>query len=220
MALLLAVWAVPAAAQEFVEVPGRLDDEAFYRAVACGASPGGPCTKPFIRWPRTRRDGVTVALASFPADLAPRRRAVFETALTEAMSEVNRLGANIRLAPRRAGADIDVHVVRTPPGHVMRDTGVPALDGHVLALGRVALRARAGEIRDGLIAVSAFAGREELTSVLLEEITQALGLMTDIRGPAYRGSLFAEDGNTATRLEGQDAMAVRRHYARSPDGDS
>ena len=38
-------------ATEFVEVEGLLDDESFYRAVACGAEPEGVCARPFARWP-------------------------------------------------------------------------------------------------------------------------------------------------------------------------
>jgi hypothetical protein len=209
----------PAAAQEFVDVPGRLDDEAFYRAVACGAAPGAACTKPFIRWPEARRRPLTVSLTSpsggLPGDLGDR----FDAAVDAALDEVNGLDAGVRLARAEAAGDIEVHVVATPPNHVMRGTGVPDLEGQILPLARVALRAQHGDIVDGLIAVSAFARPEDIPSVLLEEITQALGLMTDIRGPAYRGSLFAEDGNSVTRLAGQDAMAVRRHYAPDSNGD-
>lgn len=48
---------------------------------------------------------------------------------------------------------------------------------------------------------------------MLEEITQALGFMTDIRNPAYDGvSVFSEDSNAAKTLGPQDIMALRRHY--------
>jgi hypothetical protein len=118
----------------------------------------------------------------------------------------------------RAAADILIHVVATPPGHVMRETGVPKLDGNPLGLARVALRTRDGEIREALIAVSAFAPQAEVASVMLEELVQAMGLMTDIAGPGQAGSLFAERGNAVTRLAGQDATALRRHYGREPEG--
>lgn len=103
----------------------------------------------------------------------------------------------------------------------MQNTGVEDLDGNVLPLGRVALRARDNTIREALIAISAKARRREIASILLEEITQALGLMTDIQGPTYRRSVFSEDSNSVVRLEGQDAMALRRHYAPdTPQEDS
>jgi hypothetical protein len=150
--------------------------------------------------------------------LPPGRLALFEAGLERAVAEINALDAGLRLRRVEGAADIAVHVVATPPGHVMRGTGVPALDGSLLPLGLVTLRARDDEIREAVIAISSRARRREIASVLLEEMTQALGLMTDIRGPAYRRSLFSEDANAVARLRGQDAMAVRRHYATGPDG--
>ena len=54
--------------------------------------------------------------------------------------------------------------------------------------------------------------RQAIASVVLEEVVQALGLLTDIRSPVYRRSIFAEDSNSGIRLRGQDAMVIRRHY--------
>ncbi|MCK0167940.1 DUF2927 domain-containing protein [Jannaschia sp. S6380] len=211
-------------AQEFIQVPGPLPDDAFYRAVACAAEPGGTCRKPFLRWPDHRRGNLTVALSSVKADLPSYRRDLYERGLEEALVQINALDAGLRLRRIDGPADIEIHVVATPPGEVMRDTGVPDLDGALLPLGRVALRARGGEIREALIAVSSTTRRREIASVMLEEIVQGLGLMTDIRGPAYRRSLFSEDGNSVVRLRGQDAMALRRHYgergASTPEEES
>ena len=60
LALLLAP---PAQAVEFVEADGPLDDETFYRAVACGAAPGKACARPFARWPEDRAGALTVSLS-------------------------------------------------------------------------------------------------------------------------------------------------------------
>ena len=50
-------------------------------------------------------------------------------------------------------------------------------------------------------------------SVLLEELTQALGLMTDVKSEAYVGiSVLSQDGNRVKALGVQDKMALRRHY--------
>ena len=50
-------------------------------------------------------------------------------------------------------------------------------------------------------------------SAMLEEITQALGLLTDIRNLHYEGvSVFSQDSNDAKTLGLQDIMALRRHY--------
>lgn len=211
-ALLMLMLAAPAAAQEFVEATRLLSDDEFYRAVACAALPGEPCRKPLLRWPEEARRDLTVGLASVVEDLRPYQRRQFEAGIERAIEEINALGAGVALRRDDGAPDIAVHVVATPPGAVMTGTGIPGLDGALLPLGRVALRARDGTIGEALIAVSAGARRREVASVLLEEITQSLGLMTDIAGPAYRRSVFSEDGNSVTRLEGQDAMALRRHY--------
>ena len=205
--------ATPATAQEFIDVPGPLNDEAFYRAVACAAAPGETCRKPFLRWPEARRGAITVVLRPLPEGTRDGWRALYEEGLETAIAEVNGLGAGISLRRVSASGDIRVHIIDTDPGSVIRDTGVRGLDGTVLPLGRVTLRAREGVIQDALIAVSLRARRHEVASVILEELVQSLGLMTDIRSPAYRRlSLFSEDGNSVTRIEGQDAMALRRHY--------
>lgn len=209
-----ALWlllALPAAAQEYVEVPGRLDDAAFYRAVACAAPPGGACRKPFLRWPEARRGDLTVGLVPLAEGPPPD---LYRRDLDAALAEVNGLDAGLRLRRTRGRADIEVHVVDTPPGHVMRGTGIADLDGQVLPLGRVSLRTRGGIIREALVAISSYAGPGEVAPILLEEIVQGLGLITDIKSPAYGDSLFSEERNDVVRLEAQDAMALRRHYAR------
>lgn len=218
MALLRALLAVvllagPATAQEYVSVRGALDDDAFYHLVACAAEPGARCRKPFLRWPASRRGDLTVALGDGALRLADWQREIYARALDAALDEINALGADVRLRRVDGVADIAVHVVATPPGRVMRGTGVPGLDGIVLPLARVAVRTRQGEIRAAQIAVSVHARRDEVASIMLEEVVQGLGLITDIRGGAYRRSIFSEDTNSVVRLQGQDAMALRRHYA-------
>lgn len=203
--------AVPAGAQEYVSVRGPLGDEDFYRVVACAAQPGASCRKPFLRWPLARRADLTVAVA--PGPMRPVQRQHYARGLDAALREINAQAAGLRLRRVEGVADIMVHVVATPPGRVMRHTGVADLDGLVLPLALVTVRARAGEIRAARIAISAQARVEEIPSLLLEEVVQGLGLITDIQGLAYRRSIFAENGNAIMRLAGQDAMALRRHYS-------
>ncbi|MEM6372866.1 MAG: hypothetical protein AAF727_08825 [Pseudomonadota bacterium] len=56
----------------------------------------------------------------------------------------------------------------------------------------------------------------QVPSIALEEMVQATGLLTDIESDWYSTrTIFAEtSGNTLTRLQPQDIMALRRHYAR------
>ena len=212
VALGLALLAPGAGAQEFVTLPEPLSDLDFYRAVACAAEPGGPCRKPFLRWPEDRRGALTAGLVSTPDALPPDHAAPFDAALDAAIAAVNGAGSEIGLARDDAAPDIAVHVVSTPPGGVIEGTGVAALDGFELPFARVALRTRDGVIGEAVIAVSVFAAAGDARSVLLEEVVQALGLMTDVAGPAYARSIFAEEANAAVTLDGQDAAALRLHY--------
>ncbi|WP_106608280.1 DUF2927 domain-containing protein [Shimia abyssi] len=56
-------------------------------------------------------------------------------------------------------------------------------------------------------------GPDAINSTMLEEITQALGLLTDIDNPYYTNrSIFSQDGYSLSRIQGQDRMVLRRHY--------
>ena len=70
-----------------------------------------------------------------------------------------------------------------------------------------------GEILAAAIVVSTTLGIASYEGVILEELTQALGLMTDIKSPAYVGvSVLSQDGNRVTRLGAQDKTALKQHY--------
>ena len=70
-----------------------------------------------------------------------------------------------------------------------------------------------GEIIAAAIVVSTTLGIASYEGVILEELTQALGLMTDIKSSAYVGvSVLSQDGNRVTRLGAQDKTALKQHY--------
>ncbi|AHM02575.1 hypothetical protein roselon_00116 [Roseibacterium elongatum DSM 19469] len=205
----------PVAAQEYLSVRGPLSDEAFYRLVACAAPPGGDCAKPFIRWPAHRRLSLRVGLAQISAAFVDYRFDLVDAALDDAIAEINGAGAHLFLERAyEPPFDVPIYLVATPQGGRISGTGVPELDGTDLYIGRVALRSRGEEITAAAIAISADIRRREIASVVLEEVVQALGLITDIASPAYEDSIFAENGNSTVRLRGQDAAALRRHYPR------
>lgn len=213
----IVVWlALPVAAQEFIQTDALLSDDAFYRLVACAAPPGAECSKPMIYWPQDKRSALRVGFVSKTPSLAPWQERIYTRALRGAVEEINKVGGGIRLklmAPSDPNPpDIALHVLATRPGDVMHNTGVPVLEGRVLPLGQVMVRARNSWIDQAVISMSVHTPRRAIASVVLEEVVQALGLMTDIRSPVYRRSIFAEDSNSGTRLRGQDAMVIRRHY--------
>ena len=211
------VWLTcPAAAQEFIQTDALLSDDAFYRLVACAAPPGADCSKPMIYWPQDKRSALRVGFVTKTPALAPWQERIYTRAFMEAVAEINKVCGGIQLkvaAPTDTiPPDIALHVLDTRPGEEMVNTGVPVLEGRVLSLGQVMVRARNSWIDQAVISMSVDTPRRAIASVVLEEVVQALGLMTDIRSPVYRRSVFSEDSNSGTRLRGQDAMAIRRHY--------
>jgi len=206
---------VRAAAQEYVAVPGLISDEAFYRLVACAAPPGGACAKPMIRWPEEQRLSLRVGIVQTAVSFPGYKLDLVDQAIDVAIEEINGSGAALFLERAyEAPVDVPIHLVATPQGGVLSGTGVADLDGTEIAIARVALRSRGGVIQSAAIAISQDIRRREIASVVLEELVQAMGLPTDISSPAYRRSIFAEDGNSMVWLRGQDAAALRRHYPR------
>jgi hypothetical protein len=208
--------AVPrAGAQEFIAVPDLISDEDFYRVVACAAPPDGACAKPFIRWPETRRLTLRVGIAATAASFPSYKLDLIDRAIDDAIAEINGAGAALFLERRYEGElDVPFYLVDTPQGGAISSTGVADLDGARIAIARVALRSRAGEILSASVAISRDIRRREIASVVLEELVQAMGLPTDIDSPAYGRSIFAENANSTVWLRGQDAAALRRHYPR------
>jgi hypothetical protein len=202
-------------AQEFVEVPDLVSDEDFYRLVACAAPPGGECAKPVIRWPEERRLRLRVGIADIAASFPSYKLDLIDRAIDDAIAEINASGAALFLSRAYEGAlDIPVYLVDTPQGGRIDGTSVAELDGAEIAIARVALRSRGGDIVAAAVAISQDIRRREIASVVLEELVQAMGLPTDVASPAYERSIFSETGNSTVWLRGQDSAALRRHYPR------
>ena len=215
LACLLTLAPVAATGQEYITVQGPLWDEDFYRLVACAAPPGGPCAKPMIRWPVARRMTLRVGIADVAPSFPSYRYDIVDRAIDAAIAEINATGAALYVMRAYEGElDIPIFLIATPQGGRIEGTSLTELDGAEMAIGRVALRSRGAHIVSAAIAISQDIRRREIASVVLEELVQAMGLPTDIHGPGYERSIFAEYSNSTVRLRGQDADALRRHYPR------
>jgi hypothetical protein len=68
-------------------------------------------------------------------------------------------------------------------------------------------------ISEAVILISTSITPTDLTSVMLEELTQTLGFPYDIEGTAYEGvSILSQGSNATTGIAGQDAALLRLHY--------
>ncbi|MEM9321042.1 MAG: DUF2927 domain-containing protein [Pseudomonadota bacterium] len=214
-AFLLGLMPTPLLAQEFIQVGRVLTDDEFYRLVACAAPPDGPCSKQVVRWPEHRRRALRVGIADVSPAFPSYKFDLVDQAIDRAIAEINAVGADLFLE-RRFGAPFDVPIYLTDAteGGLIEGTGNSQIDGSAISIGRVVLRSRGEEIFEAAIAISRDISRREIASVVLEELVQAMGLPTDIDGAAYDRSIFAEQGNSVVWLRGQDAAALRLHYAR------
>ncbi len=206
----------PARAVDFVQTEGILSDAQFYRLVSCGAVPGGACAEGPIRWPAGKAQSLTIGFAQRDAGFPSRTARSVLLGLRNAIRQVNRIGANVQLTELRAGgtADILIYLQDVPEGGQIEGTGIRGLDGVPIDIGRFhVLWDRNREITRAAIVLSRDLSPRDAASVILEEIVQSLGLIWDIRNPAYRdASIFDEDSNRVTALRGQDIIALRQHY--------
>ena len=203
-------------AQEYVTASGKLSDEDFYRLVACAAPPGGACQKPFVRWSPTDARDLTVRVVQVDTGYPVKVSAKVEAAPDSALKELNTSGAKLRLRRIAEGLtpDISIHLLNLSRDTPVAGTGLPWFDGNVMQAARFQL----GWHDDGTaficgIALSRDIAVEGLRRILLEELTQCLGLMTDVGGRYYAArSIFSEDSARMDRLQGQDLAALLRHY--------
>lgn len=215
--LLLALVATGAWAQDdFVVTDGKLSAQAFYDLVSCGAPPGGPCVFDRVRW--APEDALDLVVGFAPVQPGYPRVAMrpMSDALDAAIAEINGAGAALRLrrAGKQEGADVTIHLAAIGEGDAIAGTGVAGVDGEIIGAALVTVWwDDALNMTDAVIVVAGDLPEEEMRPVLLEEVTQALGLLTDVRNPFYEDlSVFSEDSNRVTKLGVQDREALRRHY--------
>ncbi|ASP23001.1 hypothetical protein ANTHELSMS3_04400 [Antarctobacter heliothermus] len=204
-----------ASAEDYVETEGLLSDEDFYRLVACAAPPGTACRKTLVRWPvdRPLRVQLTQVDPAFLGGKQNRARA----ALVRAIKFINRADTAITLrqVDTDAKADIRIYLIDTDGDAPIQGTGIEGIDGATVTGARVIVwsRSGSGEIQRAKIIFGTRLHIRHYESAMIEELTQALGLLTDIRNPDYLGrSIFSQDDNDSKDLGPQDLMALRRHY--------
>lgn len=214
--LILTLLAAPAAALEFVETSGKLSDDAFYSLVSCGAAPGGPCAEQMVRWSARNASDLRVVLDPIHPDYPKALAKEMSAALDLAIAEINASGAalNLRRVPTGHGAPLTIYLTPAGEGEPIYGTGLDGIDDEIIGAGLATVWWNdRSEITSAYIVMAGDLPADQVRSVMLEELAQAMGLLTDIRNPAYDdSSVFSEDSNEVTRLGPQDLMALRRHY--------
>lgn len=203
----------PLAAQEYIVTDGRLSDADFYSLVSCAAIPGQGCNDPVVHW---KQPVVTVTFApvplAYPDDLAREMDRVLNTTITQINAAAP--GLNLRRVSKSSDADVTMFLQPIRAGDAIRDTGYPDMDGTPIGAALVQIYWDGDlSLSEALIVFAGDIPLDQAGPIMLEELTQAMGLMTDIRNPYYETrSVFSEDSNTVAKLGVQDRIALGLHY--------
>ncbi len=192
---------------------GPISDDDFYRLVSCSADPGEACRVPHVRW---NKPVVTVTFApipvTYPVDLAQE----MDRALDASIAQINAAapGLTLRRLSKSEPADILLHLQPIRAGDAIRGTGHPEMDGFLIGAAHVQIFWDGGlNLTEADIVFAADIPLDQALPIMLEELTQSTGLMTDIRSQYYETrSVFSEDSNAILKLGAQDRAALRLHY--------
>jgi len=203
--------ALPAGAQDFVDSSGPLGDDDFYRLVACAAPVGGPCAKPFYKWEKRQ---ITVGIVERARPFLGGKMKRADAALTRALQHLGAVDMGVTLIQSEDAPDIAIHLLDTARGEKIVTDKNSVLYGRTMANAIAALDVDGPVIKGAAIGISRTMTIRQYESVMLEEITQALGLITDIQNPHYLSrSILSQNGdNSLKTLGAQDKMALIRHY--------
>lgn len=199
-----------AVAQEFLRTDVALSDDDFYNLVACAAPPGGECAKSIVRWPK---DTLTIGITKMERAYLGGKKTRAEASLTRAVDEINAANSGIQLTRNDSAPDIAILFLDIPSRSKIKGSGFDVLEGTPISGAGVRVFAKDGVILKAVIIFTTGLQKRAYESAMLEEITQGLGLLTDIGGAYYESrSIFSQSSNALTKLGKQDIMALGRHY--------
>lgn len=217
LACVIGLWTSSVLGQDFIVTDGPLSDDDFYNLVSCEAEPGTDCTFEPVRWSERDASDLTVSILDVAESF--QHYALADEALDIAVSEINAAGGSVQLRrlPDGEEAHVTLYLSGIREGEPISGIGLRDVDGAILQGAYVHIFWNgARELTRGLIIMAQTLEGFDIQPIILEEVTQSLGLLTDIRNPWYETrSVFSEDSNMVTRLGKQDAMVIRRHYPAS-----
>ena len=205
--------ATPLTAQEYIVTSGPLTDAEFYGIVSCARVPGLGCNEAVVHW---NEPVVTVAFAPVPVTYPPELAREMTRVLDTSISQINSAapGLNVRRVAKYQTSHIRLYLQPIRTGDAIRGTGYPGLDGVPIGAAQVQIFwDQDRNLTEAAIVFAADIAIDQAGPIMLEELTQAMGLMTDIRNPYYETrSVFSEDSNSVSKLGVQDRAALRFHY--------
>jgi hypothetical protein len=208
----------PSVAYDAVYTPRKLSDDEFYSVAACNAPVGGSCRAPIVSWSRAtaRSLGIAVTVSGGASGDAASVAAI-QTATARAIAEINRTGAGVQLSVvSKSRANIVLEIV-TPAemAKYVRRSGSSSVGDQGADGFSTIWWDNSRQIKKGEVKISLAVPDHGVNSVVLEEIFQALGFVTDVSGAPYNGvSILSESSNAVTTISGQDRMLLLRHYPR------
>lgn len=204
--------AIPALASDGIATEGKLSDKDFFRLATCGATPGGDCDGPVVRWPAKR---ITLALAPAQRNYPPKLAARVSRELDRAIAEINGAGAGLRITRDDSLAEPNIIVSLPALSEGEKTRNIPRIpNGQEIGVGFMWLWwNEAAEITQASMLIAEDITPDDLPSVVLEELFQCLGFLYDIENRYYEGrSILAQDSNETRKITGQDRMALRKLY--------
>jgi hypothetical protein len=215
LALIACLLAMPASAEtppsDGIASIGPMTDDDFFRLTTCGAAPGEGCIAPTSRW---RSPKLTLALVPSDGPVPEGFEARLTTALNHALREINAAGSAVRIV-RTEDPNADIRVMPTSMVEGDRILDVPDISAPgIMGVGYATIwRNRSDQIVRATVLISTSITDADLTSVMLEEVTQTLGPIFDIDNPWYEGvSILSQTSNATTTIAGQDAALLRWLY--------
>jgi len=193
-----------------------LTDDQFYMLAACNAPVGKDCRAPYVRWPKNVAHALGLAVVISGSTHDAGKHARIQAAVAVAIAEINSAGSGVqfRLVPE-GQAKMVLHIVtRDEMRAYVKSSSSSSSREDSAAVGYSTIWWNSHNwISNAEIRISDEILDRDIQSVVLEEIFQGLGFLTDIRGKDYAGrSILSETSNATVTIGGQDQMLLFRHY--------
>jgi len=198
-----------------VSVTSAVSDTDFYKAVSCGASPGGPCTEDIYRFPPRLAANLTIALSDPDHVASAALTAAIKSAMANAAQQINAAGSGVHMSLLADGkrAKITILVISPDEMEMMSSVrGISPGEGSAFISWRSSASSGKGRLASGTISLSSAIPLRDVAHTVLAQVVFDLGFHDIVGGPYASRSIFSGQYNTVNQISGQDRAALRAHY--------